>query len=197
MNTINIICEGRSEVSLRKPISEWLKSKGIERSPKIVFHPIDGSLYNSGKAKALVHQYVNICGLQQTIVLTDFHDGVHIFSSIDEAKSEYRRFFSLGDQLPVFFAVYEFEAWLIPYWAKLAAIAGAKMNKPRTPPEKINSSKKPSKWLSDLFEKGDRNIKYNKVKHANSIFQHEPLSIAIEECDNLKAFTHYILSLCN
>jgi len=63
-------------------------------------------------------------------------------------------------------------------------------------PETVNHSKPPSKHIKEIFEIGHRKS-YNKPRDAGRILRENDLSIAINQCPELKSFINTILEVCN
>jgi hypothetical protein len=94
------------------------------------------------------------------------------------------------------FALHDFEAWRLPYWAKIKKLAGSNRKSPGSSPENVNHTKSPAYLLEEVFRTGSKKQGYVKVRDAGRILNGEDLSVSINACPELKAFVDRIVTLC-
>jgi hypothetical protein len=92
-------------------------------------------------------------------------------------------------------AQYDFEAWLLPFWSDIQALAGHRRGAPPGPLESVNHNRPPSYHVREIFRIGTRREAYVKVRDATRILRGKDLSEAANECPELKAFLNTILEL--
>ncbi len=92
-------------------------------------------------------------------------------------------------------AQHDFEAWLLPYWPRIQALAGSNRQTPSQHPESVNHGNSPAYVLRDVFRSGTKHRTYSKTRDAEAILRGQDLSISAEKCPELKAFLNTILNL--
>ena len=93
-------------------------------------------------------------------------------------------------------AQHDFEAWLLPYWPRIKALADSNRNSPSPHPETVNHDKPPSKHLAEVFRTGGKKRSYSKIRDGAAILRNQDLAISATACPELKAFLNTILDLC-
>ncbi len=92
-------------------------------------------------------------------------------------------------------AQHDFEAWLLPFWSDIQALAGHSKSAPAGPPEGVNHQRPPSHHIREIFRIGTSRRDYSKVRDANRILRGKDLSFAASKCPELRAFLNTILTL--
>jgi hypothetical protein len=123
------------------------------------------------------------------IALTDIYTGTDDFVNAQDAKAK-MRFHPHAAQ-------HDFEAWLLPYWYEIQKIAGHNRNAPKGAPELVDHGHPPSQHIKELFETRSCGRNYSKVRDAHRILKNKDLTIAAEQCAELKAFLNTIIGLCH
>lgn len=90
----------------------------------------------------------------------------------------------------------KFEAWLLPYWKTIQALAKHNRSAPSGLPESVNHQKPPSSRIKEIFQLGGRQDD-NKPIHGKRILKDNDLMIAIQACPEMKAFVSQIIALCD
>ena len=93
-------------------------------------------------------------------------------------------------------AQYDFEAWLLPYWPRIQALAGHNQSAPSGDPEKVNNNNPPSQRITQVFRVGEGRHDYVKARDVNRILENQNLRVSVEQCSELKALVNTILSIC-
>jgi len=196
---IAIMIEGKTEKVFLPTLRNYLEKYLSERMPRLDLVPYDGRIPKGDKLQRDVQRLLSVrhCGADAVIALTDVYTGGQQpdFSDAAEAKAKMRHW--VGEE-PRFFphaAQFDFEAWLLPYWGELQQLAGHNMAAPGSDPEKVNHMNPPSKRIHELFRRGSKGRSYVKVRDAGRILRDVDLSVAIEQCKELKALVNTILSL--
>jgi hypothetical protein len=92
-------------------------------------------------------------------------------------------------------AQYDFEAWLLPFWGDIQALAGHNKGAPSGPPEGVNHHRPPSHYIREIFRIGSGRDDYAKPRDANRILRGKDLTISASKCPELRAFLNTILTL--
>ena len=93
-------------------------------------------------------------------------------------------------------AQHDFEAWLLPYWPAIQALAKHNRTAPAGQPESVNHNHPPSYHIKQIFRTGQGPRDYIKSRDAKRILVDKDLSVAAAACPELKAFLYTILTLC-
>jgi hypothetical protein len=195
---IAIIVEGKTEKAFMRYLQAYLKSHLVNRMPKIITCCYDGRIPKESKLKRVVQNLLaGQNAVDYVIALTDVYTGASDFRDAADAKAKMQKW---TDGEPRFFphaAQYDFEAWLLPYWATIQKLAGHNRNAPSVNPEAVNHDKPPASHIKEIFEAGKCRDSYVKPRDAGRILRENDLSIAINQCAELKAFVDTIVSLSN
>jgi len=92
-------------------------------------------------------------------------------------------------------AQFDFEAWLLPFWSDIQALAGHNKSAPPGPPEAVNHQRPPSHHICEIFRAGTCRDDYSKPRDAGRILRGKDLAISANKCPELKAFLNTILTL--
>ena len=87
------------------------------------------------------------------------------------------------------------EAWLLPFWSDIQALAGHKKSPPPGPPEAVDHNRPPSHYIREIFRIGTCRDDYSKPRDASRILRGKDLTVAANKCPELKAFLNTILTL--
>jgi hypothetical protein len=192
---IAILVEGATEAVFKDALHRWLKAKVPDRMPKLSFLKQNGRLPKEDKLKRMVTRLLS--DYDAVIALTDVYTGTNPpdFTDAADAKAKMRAW--VGDE-PKFYphaAQHDFEAWLLPYWDKVRALAGSDRNRPAANPETVNHGHTPSRHLQDVFLAGSKKRSYSKTRDAAAILRDQDLSVAASACPELQAFLDTVLAL--
>ncbi len=193
---IAILVEGATEVAFRKKLREFLQTRLEQQMPRLKFIPQDGRIPKEGKLKRVVENILDNDGYDAVIALTDVYTGTKDFQDAVDAKAKMAKW--VGNNLKFYphTALHDFEAWLLPYWKTIQALAKHNRSAPSGSPETVNHQKPPSYWIEKIFRLGGR-PDYNKPIHGTKILKNNDLMVAIQACPELKAFVNQIISLCD
>jgi len=195
---ITIVCEGKTEKAFLPYLREFLKSRLSGKMPKLDILPFKGLLPKEGKLRKIVKNLlIGKDAPNHVIALTDVYTGGKPPDFIDanDAKNKMRKWVGKEPRFHPHAAQYEFEAWLLPYWKTIQQLADMKLPAPGNEPEKVNHDKPPAVHIQAIFERGPRKS-YNKTRDAGRILKDNDLSLAVEQCPELKAFVNTIISIC-
>ena len=196
---ITLIVEGSTERAFLPYLRNYLRPRLPGPMPVLDAHPYNGRIPTGDNLKrdvALLLSGKNAS--DHVIALTDVYTGSNppAFLNAADAKSKMRQW--VGDE-PRFHphaAQFEFEAWLIPYWNRIQAIAGHNQAAPSGNPEQINHNNPPSNRIKTVFLNGSRGKRYKKTIDPGRILKDMDLSIAADRCPELKALLNSILDIC-
>jgi hypothetical protein len=193
---ITIICEGKTEQAFKETLQLFLQPFLSGKMPALRFDVHHGSIPSGDKLKTVVENFLNarVNPSDAVIGLTDVYPG---YVDADDAKAKMRS--AVGNE-PRFYphvALYDFEAWLLPYWKRITDLAGRAAKPYGSKPEKINHGNPPARRIARLFEEGSCRDSYKKPRDAKRILKDADLMTAIRACPELKAFVNTIIKLCD
>jgi hypothetical protein len=195
---IAILIEGRTEQAFKPFLSDFLKGYLPGRMPNLDFFPLHGGLPTNEKLRRIVENLLSGSRAADRVIgLTDVYTGHHppLFTDAADAKQKMNTW--VGNN-PNFFphtALHDFEAWLIPYWAKIQRLAKSNRARPGMNPETVNHNNPPAYRIKEIFEVGDCKESYSKTIYGPRILRGENLLISINECSEFKAFVNRIIEL--
>jgi hypothetical protein len=194
---ITVLVEGRTETAFKKHLVEFLKLRLENRMPKVDFFPYDGRIPKEDKLRRTVEALLGNgrSPSYAVIALTDVYTGTNDFSNAADAKEKMRTWVGNNDRFHPHAAQHDFEAWLLPFWSEIQALAGHNKNAPSGRPETVNHSRPPSYHIREIFRIGTRRDDYSKPRDANRILRGKDLTVAANQCPELKAFLNTILTL--
>ncbi|NJL85347.1 MAG: DUF4276 family protein [Leptolyngbyaceae cyanobacterium SM1_1_3] len=124
------------------------------------------------------------------------YTGTDDFKDSTDAKNQMLEWVGHNSNFYAHTALHDFEAWLLPYWPTIQALAKHDRSAPGSSPETVNHQKPPSYWIKEIFSLGSRKKDYNKPIDDKAISKKNDLMIAIQACPELKDFVNRIISLC-
>lgn len=194
---IAILVEGATEVAFRKKLRELLQTHLGQHMPRLKFIPQDGRIPKEDKLRRVVENLLTgDSAYDAVIALTDVYTGTKDFQDASEAKAKMIKWVDNNPKFYPHTALYDFEAWLLPYWSTIQALAKHNRSAPSGSPETVNHQKPPSYHIKEIFKLGGRQD-YNKPIHGKKILETHDLMLAIQACPELKAFVNRIISLCD
>jgi Domain of unknown function (DUF4276) len=194
---IAILVEGATEVAFREKLREFLKNRLGQEMPRLDFKPQDGRIPKEGKLKRIVENLLYNDGYDAVIALTDIYTGTKDFQNATDAKDKMMSWVGHNSRFYPHTALHDFEAWLLPYWATIQALAAHNRSAPSGAPETVNHQKPPSYWIKEIFRLGKCKRDYNKLSDGKAILKKNDLMNAVQACPELKDFVNRIISLCN
>jgi len=193
---IAILVEGRTEKAFLPHLRNFLKTRLADKMPNLDMVPYNGRIPKEDKLRRTVE---NLLGgrnpAQAVVALTDVYTGTDDFRDGSDAKAKMRRWVGQNDRFYPHVAQYDFEAWLLPYWAEIQKVAGHNRTAPPGAPETVNHNRPPSYHIKEVFRIGKCREDYSKVRDANRILRSKDLSVAATVCPELRAFMNTILTL--
>ncbi len=192
---IAILVEGATEGAFKKPLLTFLRDRLSLGMPKLDFLIEHGRIPKEDKLKRVVQRLLN--KNDAVIALTDVYTGGTPldFKDAAEAKAKMTSWVGAADRFFPHAAQHDFEAWLLPYWPRIQALAGSNRQTPSQHPESVNHGNPPAYVLRDVFRIGTKHRTYSKTRDAEAILRGQDLSISAEKCPELKAFLNIILKL--
>jgi hypothetical protein len=191
--TIVLLAEGRTEVALRGPLKEFLDARAALRGcPRVALRIKDIMTLNEGKLRARIRNELAQADVTGVIGLIDVYPN---FQNAAAARDFLRG--AAGDE-PRFHphaAQYEVEAWLLPYWSDICCRLGVRHTAPATQPELVNDIRPPSAWLAELYRLANPPRKYTKPIEMAAILKGKDLTVAANQCAELKALLNTLLNL--
>lgn len=165
--------------------------------PNIDPFPYDGRIPKEDKLRRTVERLLRNgrAPSDAVIALTDVYTGTDDFVDAADAKRKMRVWVGNNDRFHPHAAQHDFEAWLLPYWSDIQAMAGHNRHAPSGRPETVNHNKPPAHHIQEIFRIGSRRDDYSKPRDANRILRGKDLTISANQCPELKAFLNTILTL--
>jgi hypothetical protein len=191
---ITILVEGRTEKALKPHLLAFLKNRLEGRMPKIDPFSYDGRIPKEDKLRRNVEMLLKT-GSDAVIALTDVYTGANDFVDAADAKRKMRGWVGPNDKFYPHVAQYDFEAWLLPFWSDIQALAGHNKSGPPGPPESVNHNRPPSHHIREIFRIGTCRDDYSKPRDAGRILRGKDLATAANQCPELKEFLNTILEL--
>jgi hypothetical protein len=194
---ITVLVEGRTEQAFKPHLLAFLKGRLAAQMPNIDFFPCHGRVYKEAKLKRTVEDLLRNGRVPSdaVIALTDVYTGTKDFVDAADAKKKMRAWVGNNDRFHAHAAQHDFEAWLLPFWADIQALAGHNKSAPPGHPESVNHNHPPSFHIREIFRIGVCRDDYSKPRDANRILKGKDLTIAASQCPELKAFLNTILTL--
>ena len=194
---ITVLVEGKTELALKPVLLEFLKKRLDERMPNIDPFPYHGRIPKKDKLRRTVEDLLRIgrAPSDAVIALTDVYTGTNDFIDAADAKRKMRSWVGNNPSFYPHAAQHDFEAWLLPFWSDIQALAGHNKNAPPGPPESVDHTRPPSRHIQEIFRSGTCRDDYSKPRDAARILRGKDLTIAADQCPELKAFLNTILTL--
>ena len=196
---IAILVEGGTEKAFLPYLRKFLETRLPGKMPKLVTSIFDGRVPTGKK----LHRRVELLLTDRqspadaVIALTDVYTGTipPEFSDAADAKSKMREWVGANGKFHPHAAQYEFEAWLLPFWATIQRLAGSNRKVPAAQPENVNHDHPPSHLLKEVFRTGSAGIGYSKVRDSKRILEKNDLLVSVNACPELKSLINTILTL--
>lgn len=187
-----VLCEGKTEAALRTALHQWVNRRLLETNMGIAIKALGGSLLRS-KFRTQVERNLADPAVLAVIGLTDVYPN---FDSAMHAKAALTTRVAGSADSKSFrphVALFEVEAWLLPFWDDIATRLGVQAKRPGDKPEDVNTQKPPSKHIEGLFRRAGK--EYQKARDAPKWLTADRLEIAAQSCPELKAFLNTLLEL--
>lgn len=195
---ISIIVEGKTEKAFISHLRQYLKTRFPGAMPKLDPLPYDGRIPREDKLRRVVANLLQgRNAADHVIALTDVYTGTipPDFVDAQDAKQKMRHWVGNNDRFHPHAAQYDFEAWLLPYWTTIQKLARHDRNAPAGNPESVNHDRPPAYRIKEIFETGQCRDSYVKPRDASRILRDNDLSVAVNQCEELKDLVNTILSV--
>ena len=181
---------------LRRFLESYLRGA----MPKLDFHPYDGRIPTGDKLKRIVeNHFAGKNPADHVIALTDVYTGTTPpdFHDAADAKAKMRAWVGPEPRFHPHAAQHDFEAWLLPYWSSIQKLAGHNKTAPGGAPETVNHGNPPAYRIKEIFSIGQKRKHYSKARDAGRILGDNDLSVAVNQCPELKSFINKIIEVCS
>ena len=188
--------EGATEKAFLPTLRRFLAPRLSGRMPRIDPFCYDGRIPKEARLKDEVSRL--LCGrnpADAVIALTDVCTGNPDFSSAADAKNKMREWVGEEPRFYPHVALYDFEAWLLPYWEVIQKLAGSNRKPPSANPEQVNHDSPPSFRIKEAFLTGSKGKSYSKTRDGRAILRDQDLDRALSRCSELKSLVNTILRL--
>jgi hypothetical protein len=196
---IALIVEGKTEKAFVPHLRAFLQNRLCGKMPKLDVNPYDGRIPTGAKLDRTVQNLLRgRNAANHVIALTDVYTGSQPpqFRDAQDAKEQMRQWVRDDPNFHAHAAQYDFEAWLLPYWPTIQRLARHNRAAPAGNPESVNHNNPPAHRIKAIFEAGQCRNSYIKPRDARRILRENDLSVAINQCVELKALVNTILSVC-
>jgi hypothetical protein len=196
---ITLIVEGKTERAFLPYLRKFLATRLPNNMPRLDVNPYDGRIPTGDKLKRDVERLLSgRFPSDHVIALTDVYTGSQPpeFENAIDAKEKMRLWVGQESRFHPHVALYDFEAWLLPYWASIQKLAGHNKTAPTGKPETVNHNNPPAYRIKEIFEIGKSRDSYVKPRDAGRILSKNDLGVAVAECPELKSFINTIISVC-
>jgi hypothetical protein len=193
--TVVLLVEGATETALRHKLKAFLDERAsAEGKPKVALRTKDIMTLNQSKLNHRVRLELRNLKVTAVVGLVDVYPN---FESADDA----RRFLqsAIGNE-PRFYAhaaQYDVEAWLLPYWDFICRRLGVRRARPGANPEEVDQDHPPSRRLDELYRIANPPRKYVKPVEMATILRNQDLTVAADQCPELKSLLNTLLTLGN
>ncbi len=192
---ITILVEGKTETAFKPYLTEFLKQRLQGRMPRLDMFPYHGRIPKYDDLRRKVEASLK-SGSDAVVALTDVYTGTRDFDDATDAKAKMRQWVGANPHFYPHAAQYDFEAWLLPFWADIQKLAGHNRSAPPGLPEQVNHNRPPSVRIREVFRTGACRDDYSKPRDGGRILRGKDLAVAAAACPELKSFLNTILSLC-
>ena|SRR6266446_1310886 len=193
---IVILVEGGTEKAFFPVLRQFLATRLAGRMPNLDPLPCDGRI---PKGSELCRRVTNLLrgkeAADAVIALSDVYTGSGDFENASDAKLKMQDWVGNEPRFYPHVALYDFEAWLLPYWPAIQELAGSNRAVPAIHPETVNHAHPPARVLEEVFRTGTRAKRYVKPRDALRILRNKDLAVAAQCCPELKSFLDTILTL--
>jgi hypothetical protein len=191
--SITLLVEGPTETALKQHLKNFLDQRAkAEGQPKVALQTRTIMNPNLAKLKGRIRLELSQPGITAVVGLIDVYPN---FTSAEKAKIFLRE---AADDNPHFYAhaaQYDVEAWLLPSWDNICQRLKVQRKAPAQYPEQVNQNTPPSKHLAELYRLAKPARKYVKPIEMAAILQGKDLTIAANQCPELKALLNTLLKL--
>ena len=193
--SIVLLVEGETETALKGKLKAFLDERAeAEGKPKVALRTKDIMTLNRNRLCRRVSLELRDPKVTAVVGLIDVYPN---FDSANDAKQFLRT--AVGNE-PRFYAhaaKFDVEAWLMPYWDFICRRLGVQKARPGANPEEVNRDHPPSKRLSELYRIARPPRKYVKPIEMAAILRNQNLTVAADQCPELKSLLNTLLTLGN
>lgn len=196
---ITLIVEGKTEKAFLPHLRKFLNIHLQDKMPKLAVNVYDGHIPSGEKLKRIVKMLLSGNHPSDHIIaLSDVYTGSNPpeFLDAEDAKTKIRNWVGSEPRFHAHVALYDFEAWLLPYWASIQKLACHNKNSPSAMPETINHNKPPAYRIKEIFEIGTCRDSYVKPRDAGRILSENDLGVSVAACPELKSLVNTVISVC-
>ncbi len=198
---IALLVEGKTEIAFLPSLRKYLERQLAGTMPKFDPVPYNGRVPTGDKLQRVVQRLLNDRRkpADHVIALTDVYTGSRPpdFATATEAKAKMRLWVGEDSRFHPHVALHDFEAWLLCYWPVIQRLAGHNRSAPAGNPEMVNHENPPAHRIQEIFRIGKCRDTYVKPRDAKRILKDSDLSLAVDNCSELKALVNTILSVCD
>jgi hypothetical protein len=193
--SVVLLVEGETETALKGKLKAFLDERAeAEGRPKVALRTRDIMTLNRSKLRRRVGLELRDPRVTAVVGLIDVYPN---FCSADDARQFLQS--AVGDE-PRFYAhaaQYDVEAWLLPYWDFICRRLGVQRARPGANPEEVNRDHPPSRRLNELYRIAKPARKYVKPIEMAAILRNQDLTVAADQCPELKGLLNTLLTFGN
>ncbi len=191
--TVVLVAEGATELALERALKAFLDERATaEGRPKVALRTKPTMSLNANRLRRDVELELSSPRVTAVVGLIDVYPE---FSSASEAKEWQRQAVGAERRFYPHAAQYDVEAWLLPYWDVICGRLSVRRTRPGPQPEQVDRDKPPSKHLEALYAAAHPPRKYVKRIEMLTILRRQNLTVAADQCPELKALLNTLLAL--
>lgn len=194
--TIVLLVEGDTEVALKGHLKRFLDGRAaVAQKPRVRLETRQNVVNESPeRIRGRVERELRRPGVVAVVALIDAYPR---FSRREEPATAAKRYLreAVGEN-PRFHphvALYDVEAWLLPYWDDIRSAVGGRLSRPGGNPEEVDGQNPPSHRLKQLYESAGK--RYVKTIEMNRLLEGKDLTVAAGQCPEFRAFLNTLLEL--
>jgi hypothetical protein len=191
--TIVLLVEGDTETALKDRLKVFLDERAkAEGKPRVALRTKDIMTLNQAKLRHRVRLELSDPKVNAVVGLIDVYPN---FTSAREARQFLRDAVGEGSRFYAHAAQFDVEAWLLPYWDFVCKRLGVHQARPGANPEEVNLERPPSRRLDELYRIAKPPRKYVKPIEMATILHSQDLTVAADQCPELKSLLNTLLSI--
>lgn len=189
-----LLVEGDTETALKEHLRRFLAERAnLENKQPL---GLDTRQNVTDIKSKLVHRVRLELQKSDVLAVVGLVDVFPKYKDATDAKTQLRNAAGNHPQFYAHAAQYDVEAWLLPYWNDICRRLRVQRQSPGSDPEQVNGANPPAHRLQELYRLAKPKArKYAKVTEMRTLLANKDLTVAANQCPELKAFLNTLLNL--